>query len=485
MEQYIDGRVKDFWRLPPVLGELELIDDMCRLVIIFYPQDTNSTLKLSLNQKDVHGEVDLNTEICDISQLVQSEKDKPTRMIINYLVPNCIYLASWSQNDQRIYQHEINTYTNVSKIVFVSCDLLEGDCRHSMWKTLNNNMVNIPNNLKDLGRNLFVHLGDQVYMDKIFNRGYNLLRHDIDEADQNILREMRERYNQTWSRHHNPLSNMNNLMIWDDHEITNDLILDEENDPRKLRIADLAVQVYEEYQESLHLTAIQGPHRSWYKLLSSRNIHNQEKDGLLVAIERTSTNVDLSDVFKLIVNACRNTEHCVRRLILCFSSGPIPGPQGFWGNFYHRWQGRSKFWDPTELKRLYCWLLDWITRGGYKKEVLLVGGDFHFGLLGRVSRGEHHFNVMISSPITNHPALDRAVAVQGLGGHQDLGSGITFTTTTTHAKRCYGHVDLNGDVIHPHLEFSHDIIPKNPFSFVKSAAAAANFGAGKTKINDD
>lgn len=73
-----------------------------------------------------------------------------------------------------------------------------------------------------------------------------------------------------------------------------------------------------------------------------------------MAIERTSRDVALEEIFEAILSL--NPEN----LILCFTSAPIPTPQGLSGHLYKSLKGLGKFWSEDQLLILYNWLFKWM-----------------------------------------------------------------------------------------------------------------------------
>jgi phosphodiesterase/alkaline phosphatase D-like protein len=76
---------------------------------------------------------------------------------------------------------------------------------------------------------LIVRHGDQVYADDAFKASEKILkRHDIDDQKKNelILEAYKKIYRFTWNKDdvRRIYANCQHLMLWDDHELTNDWV---------------------------------------------------------------------------------------------------------------------------------------------------------------------------------------------------------------------------------------------------------------------
>jgi hypothetical protein len=453
MNDMLINDMSDYWRLPPMLGEI------CdRWAVILYEQVEKTVLACSM----VAGDVD----IIDFSpkSIIKTEwfyphkGEFPTKVVLEF-PDNGIYSLFWHNSETCIYRQTICIGDNPSKFIFVSCDMLEAEVKHedSMWTRMNDEI-----NTSEC--TCLFHLGDQAYMDNIFVNGLS----NIDKREE-ILYSFGKRYYDTWKGHHAILSHVSNYNIWDDHEIKNNVNLyDDQNlSNDELIMRDIATEAYGIYQESLHLddkNRVLTPY-SWYKVMGKLS------DILIIAIERTSAVVNIIDLITNIHKLCKGK--MIKRLILCFSSAPIPRPHGKYGKVYKMMAGddiENKFWNKGDLATLYFNLFNWIDQ--YGGEVLVVGGDLHFGTHGVVSYKDKEINVIISSPITNQPSPDRWVAAKGMRGrHVLMNNGshpIIFTTISSKARRCYAVVNMKEPFMMVRMEYSMVKFPKHPINYIKA-----------------
>ena len=409
------------WKLPPIVGEI--IDRQAK--IVFEVMDKSSLVHYRIKEKSHH---------------VPVESSGPTNVLLKFKKDG-IYIIHWLINNQLQYQHQVIISNHIKKLIFVSCDLLEADTKHSLWHRMIQEVSN--------ERVAIMHLGDQAYMDPVFNECKKIL---TDSISLNHLQECFElygnRYCDTWRPHIELLSNVSNYYLWDDHEIYNDIQLDNINDEITRNIANVAVKAYDLYQQSFHINKTNVINQyCWVKYVNEGVV--------IMTIERTSRDIELNEIFDAILKLEK-----VETLILCFSSAPIPRPQGFYGKIYGSLKGFGKFWDQEELLVLYQWLFTWMG----EKQVIVVGGDVHFGVYGHMMKGDLTIPVIIASPITNQPYADRSLASKGMSVHRL--DDITFTTISTKAKRCYATLDL--DTMAINMVYSQNQYPKNKMKYIKT-----------------
>lgn len=396
-----------------------------------------------------------------------------------------------------LQQSHITLSTLKDTFYFVSCDHVEADTNPSLWNTL-------MDDIKDQETTgVCIHLGDNVYADHAWNQSIKYPNVDPKEF-------YRRRYRRTWFRNpdkRNVLASVSNLMIWDDHEIVNDANILElisgtggTGGTGRERIINAAVDVYEEYQESLFLTPkdkntptggrffdSEIGDKSWYKMVG---------DILVICIERTTSGrpssqkiVDrLDELFNYYEDHDMIDE--IRGLILCTSWAPVPPPEGNRSSqWYRRLKGGSKFVDKNELSILYHYLLDWSSQ---TRPVMLVGGDIHFGLRGTVTRGDKMIHVMVSSGITNHPTYDRRLAARAyigtipidddilvgsdhvIEGYNNISDDIPyFHVEQSEGRRCYGRLTIEryegvAMIFMPRLVYNPITRPRSYIRYLKS-----------------
>ena len=453
----------EHWLLSPIVGEVSNL----KAVIICEPILKTSSLGYSIKGSIKEGIIESYT----YKQIIQPQELGPTRIVLSF-PEDGYYEVKWFSEQEEIFQHGIIVTNEPNKMIFVSCDFLEADTPSddSMWTRMQSEIV--PNQ-----RTCLIHVGDQAYMDKVFKdsvryaneHGYN------DDTAQHIIQSFGKRYCNTWMPHHNILAGVSNYNLWDDHEIKNNMMLNDTtltNDEKYVR--DLAVYSYTLYQESQHLEKKEIISRySWTKRMGIEN------EILMLAIERTSRLISVKEVLDAIDTLTADVR--TDRLILCFASAPIPAPHGRYGTLYRKFvkdKGTvetSKFWPSNELAQLYRGLFAWMG-GDNQREILVVGGDLHFGTYGVVRRSGREISVAIASPITNQPTTDRWLAAKGMpglhyitdGSHEDDNAiPITFATISSQARRCYASVDLNTVPMKVVMNYSTHKLPNSLIKYLK------------------
>ena len=404
----------DIWKLSPIVGEI--VDN--KVIVIFELYDISSKVSY---------------RIANYTSNIILEPVGPTKVVIEFKQSG-IYDIKWIINDVLQYQHQVNL-ENISKLIFVSCDLLEADTKHSLWTTM----------LSELDQPVgLVHLGDQAYMDGVFNQCKKLIKDNITNLRQRQCFDLySQRYCDTCKPHAALLSHVSNYYLWDDHEITNNI----QFDISIKKITDVAVEVYKVYQQSCHLNFIINDY-CWYKYINDSTV--------ILAIERISRPINLDEIFKAILSLNMD------KLILCFSSAPIPTPQGKYGEVYKSLFGLEKFWNQDQLKILYQWLFGWM---GSDRQVIVVGGDLHFGVHGQMFKDKLCIPVVIASPITNQPSFDRVLAAKAMKGDHMIGN-MTFNTLSSKARRCYATLDIDRMLIK--MVYSEEKYPKNKLNYIKT-----------------
>lgn len=365
-------------------------------------------------------------------------------------------------DDDYIYRHEVVVKEQPDRIVFVSCDLLEADTepKHSMWTRMYDEIY-------EDEQTCIIHLGDQAYMDKVFKDSVKLVnKYGMSDITSNqILKAFGKRYCSTLRPHNLILSTTTNYNLWDDHELRNNMTLNTNNlTVEEEYVRNLAVISYVRYQKALQLDRI--------SILSPFSWHKHFNNVIILAVERTSRNITPDEILNAINVLTTNLS--IKRLILCFSSAPIPPPTGLYGDIYRTITGdentleTSKFWPSEYLYELYAGLFSWLQLYD-DREVLVVGGDLHFGVHGIVRQAEKQFPVVISSPITNQPTTDRWIAAKGMPDIYQVSPAnksnyepITFKTISSKARRCYAVVDVNASPMTVTMKYSKEKFPDHP-----------------------
>lgn len=451
------------WKLSPVVGE---ISDLQAVVVC---EPANTADELVCNIKYLSNENPIDKQY-NYAQLTDVNHFGPTRVVLKFPTDGD-YLLQWLSNTNIIFQHRITVSDEPSKFIFVSCDLLEAapSFKHSMWTHMEQEIA--------VGKKICLfHMGDQAYMDKVFKDSLKYVRkHGQNEHTANhIIKLFGERYANTWTPHCNILARVSNYNLWDDHEIINNILLSDENmSADEKYVSDLAVQSYSLYQESQHLIidTIMTKH-SWYKRMGIND------EILILAVERTSRIISVDEIMDTIDILTYNVY--TTKLVLCFASAPIPPPHGRYGAVYRQIVGdkgttnTSKFWPSDELAKLYMGLFKWAEYNN-QAEILVVGGDLHFGTHGVVRRNGREINVVIASPITNQPTIDRWLASKGMPGTHCIYDGSTnntpsilFNTIKSKARRCYASVDLETEPMKIDMHWCKKKYPKHSIKYIKT-----------------
>lgn len=432
--------VELIWQLSPIVGEIQ----NKKVSIIFELYNKNSLVEYS---------IDDNTKI-----KIDVEPNGPTKVIINFNEEGN-HSIIWCVNHMLGHTHNIMISNNMNKLIFVSCDLLEADTKQSLWSDMTFELTSD----KKIG---IVHMGDQAYMDPVFNYCKKYIENnnddDIDKINAICVEAYGKRYCDTWMTHSDILSNTSNYYIWDDHEITNNVVLDSIVDDTTLTISQAAIKAYKSYQQSFHVKeSFIINEYCWYKYIDST------KTTVMLAIERTSREITLDEIFNAIRNI--NEKYKINRLILCFTSAPIPIPHNNYGKSYIALKGLGKFWDSEKLEALYESLFDWMSQQE-KREAVVVGGDVHFGVHGIIRKNELTIPVLIASPITNQPYPDRSLASKGMKGEHIMGvnNDMVFTTISSKARRCYGTLDLDSVPMTTNIVYSRCKYPNDVYKYLNA-----------------
>lgn len=327
-------------------------------------------------------------------------------------------------------------------LYLLSCDLPEADTRQSLWETLLSDLDNIEGD----GRSLVIHIGDNVYADMCWNA-------KIQRKLASYKDIYRARYRKTWfgdDHRSDVYAKASHLMLMDDHEVTNNFMDGRVRTKRQLLKYEAAMDVYTEYQESLLYNDGYIPRttdRGWIRVIGN---------DLIITIDRSTGTLNLEKVVSIIkpiiehhrkqaiLDDTSNEEtKTIVGVILVFSTSMIPYPrQSREARKYTRLYGRGKFVNDDDLSLLYRYLFTLVASN---IAVLLVGGDLHMGLYATITdeTGFWSFDVVVASPISNHPTLDRRMLSRGYRNTVfRMKSGIAFVTHTTQGKRCYAKVTI-------------------------------------------
>lgn len=447
--------MEKYWNLCPIVGEVKdyVVRILCEPKI---KEKLHYTIYDTVYKSIVPGEE---------NNLVQPEIIGPTMIDIKVSYEGT-YEIVWSNENICLYKQIICISEQPKKLLLVSCNMYEADVKKSMWKEIEKEIEN--------ERNCYlIHMGDQVYMDKEFKSCKNYIKKNQENLDENkIYNMLSKRYFKTWTPCSKVLSSVPNYMFLGDHEIVNNIKLYlEHSDPHFGPTTKYLLEVYKWYQENLNIEIerILNDY-SWVK------VFGYEKNYVMFGIENCSSFLNVDDVATVISHYIY--PH-VTKLFICFSCAPIPSPQGINGGIYEiltdnkkkLLTGDSKFWSHSDLTKLYSYLL--YLRMYYPQlDIVVFGGDVHFGLHATVSAGPNQFQVVVSSPITNNPTFDRTLASSGLKGEQIVGKthdnhDIIFNTISTKPRRCYASVDISQTPAEIFMNYSNSVLPKNPLKYLR------------------
>lgn len=375
----------------------------------------------------------------------------PSQMTVD-LEEEGIYCIYWYDNTNTIkYKHMINNYP-CENWIFLSCDFPQADTKNSLWTKLEEECLNSNKNTT------IFHIGDQIYADKEYKKALKALKNspsnlkERPEFDE-VLREIyRKRYRKVFSSHAKILSNTTNYYLWDDHEIINNFAFYEKHDKDEIRVANIAKQVYTEYQENQQEQIKKIFGNSWYKEL--------DYNTLFLGIERNSEQINVEKIIDFI----KSQDH--QKIVLALSAPVIlPGKNSSHIN-------NGKFLLRQQLLTLYEFLLEFLEKDPFN-QVILIGGDLHCGSHGIIKRSKDlskdlttsaKFNLVIASPITNYPTFDRKLLSKAFKGEYELNDFITYQNISSRAKRCYAKI--NCDNFDVSMVYNEERIPKSLFDYL-------------------
>lgn len=461
------------WKLYPLVGEI--VDKSVSITYELYNKST--TITCQINGK---------------TYAIEHQEYGPSNIVMQFDEYGT-FTIHWKVNNIISYSHDVIISEYVNKLIVVSCDFLEADTKHSLWREMNDDL--------DDKATAIIHLGDQMYADAEYKKAkkiqdeYEKQGQSDKQNTQSMLDNLyydlySNRLCDTFRPHHRILSKTSNYFLWDDHEIRNDycfdgrLVLDiDDNNPQLSGdyVANAAMKCYRDYQMSFEVNENHIINNfCWVKRLPGKPPYENQ---IMLSIERTFERISIDRIICAISELDYNEP--ITSLILCFASAPLPPPHNIAGDIYTKLNGTGKFWDLNDTHLLISWLFKWMTidtsmkntskmsdekrlsrplEAKQYKRILILGGDLHLGVNGYYKKGHLQIPILISSPITNHPSFDRKLISKGLKGTTIIRD-FSLIVTSSKARRCYGVVDLES--FETTIVYSNDKYPKNILGYLR------------------
>lgn len=467
--------------VPPIIGEVTKEDSGDCSVVLIYVSRLTRTYKLSL------------LDICrDTNKVWHTATSQGNRGIVKRIVIKDVqaekhYLLRWSLGKRIVYEQRLSTH-QPTNIAFVCCDMMELDTKKTLWSHLRDNSADI-----------IFHIGDNIYGDYAWQRGVVALKTDnpdiLRRKSNDVRRTYQRVYHETWQRWAPKTKNGSHMMVWDDHDVTNGYCYNkflsghEAEDHSKRRVTNIGETLYQEYQLSLFRHPVHLPSGSYTKWLDHDTLvylapRNNHKDG------RPLTGELLEDI--------KNKSSRARRLIIAFTTAPLPRATGLSFNVYKNIYGTDGLWKTDDAVALYNFCFDWLRVGSrlfgdpdypvddvvgdtdgsvdggcsrhgkygnrgsrdYRgRQIMLVGGDIHIGVEAVVTNGDLSFPIFVNGPISNAPTVAESLYANALRGHQTFDD-ITINIKEARATRNY--MRLNIPTFTGKLVWSECTFPKHP-----------------------
>ncbi len=436
--------------LPPIIGEI--CDDTKRScsVILFFVSRRTRNYNLSLL------DVGNSTDEIWMTATCRGLRGHVTRIELNDIDRYKHYLVRWSCNSTVVYEHALSTF-RPETIAFVCCDMPELDTRHSLWSRLRDNPCDI-----------VVHLGDNIYGDYAWQRSCVTMETDdavkLSKAKASVRTFYQSVYHNTWQKWAPKCKNSSHLMIWDDHDVTDGHFVGKwigshsSSDVVKRRVSAIAEDLYQEYQLSLLQNKVHLPSGSYAKWI--------DEETMLYIAPRIS-NKDGQPLTSELFTDIAAQSHDARRLILAFTTAPLPRASGFSFEMYKRIYGTDGLWKTDDALMLYSFCFDWLLSNRFDdpgtphgRQLIVLGGDIHIGIETFVSNGEVEFPIYVTGPITNAPTLAETLYARAIKGHNNFGD-MVVNVKDARAIRNYFEFSLQSFT--GKLIWSEDTLPARPY----------------------
>ena len=455
----------NYWNIKPILGQM---NSQGVVVIFNYLYSKNLILKVS--------KIINNEKIClnNVSKIenygnIVFTKNFNNKKYQRFFIP----LEEEGEYYQMNFINKFFGIVHSSKFLFlnepnsfliVSCDNYDAKLnkKNSLWTKMYNEI--------DKGDQLLLHIGDQVYMDKIISKEIkHIYNGELKKAKNLAL----SRYSKTWMPQSQLLSTIPNLMIMDDHEIINNYeniiknnkININDNDDEEFfnkkynmskyltKIVDIHTKFYMKYQISLHFSIPEDI--SWAK-------YYNKTDTLLICMDRTYTYFNLNYIDYIIEN------NPSKNLLFCYSGFPFIQPKNRKSKLYSFLFSDSKFMKKEIALGFYNILFKW--KNVRDMNIVLAGGDAHFGMYGKIIeiKTGFHIDVICSSPITNQPTPDRFLLSKCYKGKNKISEHYNMNIIKSKASRCYGKIDFSNNLNLIEMTFSNKNLPNSLLNYFNS-----------------
>jgi len=361
------------------------------------------------------------------------------------LKPDTEYEVDWylKNNGMCIYKHQIRT-GNIEKMFFVSNDNINVDSQISLWNTIQDNIM------QGSKRSSLIHIGNQIYGDDVYK---HCLRNKC--SIQETCNLYLNKYSETFKERHEIYSNINNIMSWNDREITKNFVYDLiSDDSDEKNVAKGAYESYKMIQENLHVNVLFVKERCWIK--------KYEENSVMIFIENISSDLTINEIIAIIEVAF--VKYNPQNVIIMFSKVPLPPPESKLYNFFY---SNRKYFIKSDIIELYKYLLDWLSYDK-KRSLFVIGGDINYGFLGTVLREDIQFHIASPGPITNQPTIKDKIASTKLLGIHDINEDIKMFIIESKSRR--GYVTLVKDryqKLIPNIHYSSCILPKDKLKYLK------------------
>lgn len=353
----------------------------------------------------------------------------PTRIFVD-VPPNTTNTKYLFYHQEYYIEREVSVHNlkaQVDKLVFVSCDMPSAETKKPLWNKVST----------DEKQGLCIHIGDNIYGDP----AYKSSKHDYNSI-----------YHKTWARWSLLTTNFSHLMVADDHEITDGYDYTSTVPPTDPAVS-AGMLAYQNFQLSL-TEQPQNP--------IGYIVKQVDADTTVYIMSRTLMGTTVLAKIKELKSTFSG------KVILAMSSAPVPLSVGLMGTIYTGIFG-STGWDDAELTELYNLCFE-LLESGQVSQFVLVGGDFHFGIDGTVSKNNNSINIYVASAISSHPTVIESFCASAINGHNTFnGYQLDFKSKAT---RNYLTVDLPLKPTNPgKLVYSEKSMPKDLIAYYKELFA--------------